>query len=58
MQYIGACASILRARLSNRHKPRQWIPEVAYESEAAFNRAFKKFDGIPPGVLAQATPKR
>jgi AraC-like DNA-binding protein len=24
--------------------------EVGYESEAAFNRAFKKFVGVPPGV--------
>jgi AraC-like DNA-binding protein len=24
--------------------------EVGYESEAAFNRAFKKFVGVPPGA--------
>jgi AraC-like DNA-binding protein len=24
--------------------------EVGYESEAAFNRAFKKFVGVPPGT--------
>jgi len=24
--------------------------EVGYESEAAFNRAFKKFVGLPPGT--------
>jgi AraC-like DNA-binding protein len=24
--------------------------EVGYESEAAFNRAFKKFVGVPPGI--------
>jgi AraC-like DNA-binding protein len=24
--------------------------EVGYESEAAFNRAFKKFVGMPPGT--------
>jgi AraC-like DNA-binding protein len=28
----------------------QVAAEVGYESEAAFNRAFKKFVGVPPGA--------
>jgi AraC-like DNA-binding protein len=26
------------------------LGEVGYESEAAFNRAFKKYVGVPPGA--------
>ncbi len=28
--------------------------EVGYESEAAFNRAFKRFVGMPPGAWRKA----
>ena len=29
--------------------------EVGYESEAAFNRAFKKYVGMPPGLWRKGT---
>lgn len=32
--------------------------EVGYESEAAFNRAFKKFAGMPPGAWRREAGRR
>jgi AraC-like DNA-binding protein len=52
MHYLGRWRLQLAARLLER--PGANISEVSqkvgYESEAAFNRAFKKLMGVPPGV--------
>ncbi len=52
MHYLGRWRLQLAARLLER--PGVNIAEVSqkvgYESEAAFNRAFKKLMGTPPGV--------
>jgi AraC-like DNA-binding protein len=52
MHYVGKWRMQLAARrLENPHVSiAQAAVEVGYESEAAFNRAFKKLMGIPPGT--------
>jgi AraC-like DNA-binding protein len=51
MQYLGRWRLQLAARLLERGDLRiaEAAAEAGYESEAAFNRAFKKFAGTPPG---------
>jgi AraC-like DNA-binding protein len=51
MQYLGNWRLQLAAQLLERNGTSiaQAAAEVGYESEAAFNRAFKKQVGIPPG---------
>lgn len=52
MQYVARWRLQLAGRLLERPDVSiaQAGAEVGYESEAAFNRAFKKFVGIPPGT--------
>jgi AraC-like DNA-binding protein len=52
MQYVGRWRLQLAARLLERPgvSIAQAAAEVGYESEAAFNRAFKKVVGVPPGT--------
>ena len=52
MQYLARWRLQLAGRLLERPDVSiaQAGAEVGYESEAAFNRAFKKFVGIPPGT--------
>lgn len=52
MQYLARWRLQLAARLLERPRVSiaQAAAEVGYESEAAFNRAFKKFVGMPPGT--------
>lgn len=52
MQYLARWRLQLAARLLERPGVRigQAAAEVGYESEAAFNRAFKRFVGVPPGT--------
>ena len=52
MQYVGRWRMQLAARRLERPgvSIAQAGTEVGYESEAAFNRAFKKFVGMPPGT--------
>lgn len=51
MQYLGNWRLQLAARLLERQGTSiaQAAAEVGYESEAAFNRAFKRQVGVPPG---------
>lgn len=51
MHYLGNWRLQLAAELLERHGKSiaQAAAEVGYESEAAFNRAFKKQVGVPPG---------
>jgi AraC-like DNA-binding protein len=51
MQYVARWRLQLAARLIERGASlANACVEVGYESEAAFNRAFKKFTGVPPGA--------
>jgi AraC-like DNA-binding protein len=52
MHYLGRWRLQLAARLLERPSVNvaHVAQEVGYESEAAFNRAFKKLTGIPPGA--------
>jgi AraC-like DNA-binding protein/mannose-6-phosphate isomerase-like protein (cupin superfamily) len=51
MQYVARWRLQLAARLIERGVSlADACVEVGYESEAAFNRAFKKFVGVPPGA--------
>jgi AraC-like DNA-binding protein len=52
MQYLGNWRLQLAARLLEHQgmSIAQAAAEVGYESEAAFNRAFKKQVGVPPGA--------
>ena len=51
MQYVARWRLQLAARLIERGASlADASVEVGYESEAAFNRAFKKFVGVPPGA--------
>jgi len=51
MQYVARWRLQLAARLIERGASlADACVEVGYESEAAFNRAFKKFVGVPPGA--------
>lgn len=52
MHYLGAWRLQLAARLLERPNVSiaQAAAQVGYESEAAFNRAFKKQVGVPPGA--------
>jgi AraC-like DNA-binding protein len=52
MQYLTQWRMQLATRLLERQggSIAQVAGEVGYESEAAFNRAFKKVVGIPPGA--------
>lgn len=52
MQYLARWRLQLAARLLERPSASiaQAAAEVGYESEAAFNRAFKKAVGVPPGT--------
>ena len=56
MQYLGNWRLQLAARLLERQRLSiaQAAAEVGYESEAAFNRAFKKQVGVPPGAWRRA----
>ena len=52
MQYLGNWRLQLAAALLDRPGTRvaNVAAEVGYESEAAFNRAFKRQVGVPPGA--------
>ena len=51
MQYVARWRLQLAARLIEQGVSlAHTCAEVGYESEAAFNRAFKKFVGVPPGA--------
>lgn len=52
MQYLGNWRLQLAARALERQgtSVAQAAAEVGYESEAAFNRAFKRLVGVPPGA--------
>jgi AraC-like DNA-binding protein len=51
MQYVARWRLQLAARLIERGVSlADACVEVGYESEASFNRAFKKFVGVPPGA--------
>jgi len=52
MQYLGNWRLQLAARVLERQgvSIAQAAAEVGYESEAAFNRAFKRLVGVPPGA--------
>lgn len=51
MQYVARWRLQLAARLMEQGASiAQAGAEVGYESEASFNRAFKRFIGVPPGV--------
>jgi AraC-like DNA-binding protein len=56
MQYLGSWRLQLAANLLERQRLSiaQAAAEVGYESEAAFNRAFKKQVGVPPGAWRRA----
>jgi AraC-like DNA-binding protein len=56
MHYLSAWRLQLAARLLERPSTSiaQAAAEVGYESEAAFNRAFKKHVGMPPGAWRRA----
>jgi AraC-like DNA-binding protein len=58
MQYLTRWRLQLAARLLERPSTSiaQAAAEVGYESEAAFNRAFKKFAGRPPGAWRKGLP--
>ena len=58
MQYLTRWRMRLAARLlRSRQGPLARIAqEVGYESEAAFNRAFKRAYGMPPGLWRQRPP--
>ncbi len=65
MHYLSNWRLQLSARLLERPgmNVAQAAAEVGYESEAAFNRAFKKTVGVPPGMwrrahAASTTPRR
>jgi AraC-like DNA-binding protein len=51
MQYLGNWRLQLAAQLLERGgmSVAQAAEQVGYESEAAFNRAFKRQVGVPPG---------
>lgn len=59
MQYVGRWRMQLAARRleSPGVSVAQAGAEVGYESEAAFNRAFKKFVGVPPGAWRRGRTK-
>jgi len=51
MQYVARWRLQLAARLIEQGASlADACTDVGYESEAAFNRAFKKFVGVPPGA--------
>jgi AraC-like DNA-binding protein len=52
MQYVARWRLQLAARMleSGSHTVSQVASAVGYESEAAFNRAFKRLVGVPPGA--------
>lgn len=56
MHYLSNCRLQLAANLLERQRLSiaQAAAEVGYESEAAFNRAFKKQVGVPPGAWRRA----
>jgi AraC-like DNA-binding protein len=56
MSYLARWRMQLAARLLERPSisVAQAGAEVGYESEAAFNRAFKRFVGVPPGTWRKA----
>jgi AraC-like DNA-binding protein len=60
MQYLTRWRLQLAARLLEMERPgagiAQAAAEVGYESEAAFNRAFKSFAGLPPGAWRKGLP--
>ena len=60
MQYVGRWRMQLAARRleSPGVSIAQAGTEVGYESEAAFNRAFKKFVGVPPGTWRRGRTQR
>jgi len=60
MQYLGRWRMQLAARLLERNdlSIAEAAEQVGYESEAAFNRAFKKFVGMPPGAWRRGRDTR
>ena len=52
MQYLGAWRLQLATGMlrESRRSIAEIAAEVGYESEAAFNRAFKRYLGLPPGA--------
>ncbi len=56
MQYLARWRLQLAGRLLEQRgvSIAQAGAEVGYESEAAFNRAFKKGVGVPPGLWRRA----
>ncbi len=60
MQYLARWRMHLAARrLEDPHVSiGQAAADVGYESEAAFNRAFKKFVGVPPGAWRRSGHRR
>jgi AraC-like DNA-binding protein len=60
MQYLARWRMHLAARrLEDPHVSiGQAAADVGYESEAAFNRAFKKFVGVPPGAWRRGGHRR
>ena len=56
MRYLGRWRMQLAARALERPGTSiaQAAADVGYQSEAAFNRAFKKFVGAPPGEWRRA----
>jgi AraC-like DNA-binding protein len=56
MRYLGRWRMQLAARALERPgvSIAQAAADVGYQSEAAFNRAFKKFVGSPPGEWRRA----
>ena len=59
MQYIARWRLQLARRLLERPQVSiaQAAAEVGYESETAFNRAFKRYVGIPPGIWRKGRSK-
>jgi AraC-like DNA-binding protein len=60
MQYLGRWRMQLATRLLERNdlSIAKAAVEVGYESEAAFNRAFKRFVGMPPGAWRRGRDTR
>lgn len=58
IQYLGRWRMQLAARALEQTQSSiaQIAGEVGYQSEAAFNRAFKKFVGMPPGLWRRSHP--
>jgi AraC-like DNA-binding protein len=57
MHYLARWRMQLAARMLEKQgvSVSQAAAEVGYESEAAFNRSFKKYLGVPPGAWRRTT---